>query len=144
MAKNFTQGVISVEKLAILCASEKVNEWQIREFFIEKWKLLSSHLDHGTILFIAGMHGKADGQLDEDVDSLETMVRQFNVEAMKPVRDEMEERIINAEFLQILNFLKDPISKNIDIDSLKEVIQTISPDMVVMVCLTVILVQASL
>ena len=114
MAVSFTQGVIRVEKLAVFCASEEVNEWQIRGFFLEKWRLLSSNLDNGTILFIAGVHGKADGELAEEADSLETMIRQFNVEAMKPVRDEMKKRNIQAEFLQIQNFLKSQDTKDID------------------------------
>ena len=133
MAVSFTQGVIRVEKLAVFCASEEVNEWQIRGFFLENWKLLRSNLDNGTILFIAGVHGKADGELAEDADSLETMIRQFNVEAMKPVRDEMEERNIRAEFLQIQNFLLVGDNKDIDKDNLIAVIRAISPQMVVMV-----------
>ena len=66
MAESFTKGVIRVGKLAIFCASEEVNEWQIQEFFLDKWKFLSSNLD--------GVHGKADGELAEDVDSLEIMI----------------------------------------------------------------------
>ena len=133
MAVSFTQGVIRVEKLAIFCASGEVNEWQIREFFLEKWKLLSSYLDHGTILFIAGVHGKVDGQLAEDADSLESMIRQFNVEAMNTVRENMTERKIKAEFLQVQSFIKSPITKDIDKNNFITAIKAISPQMIVMV-----------
>ena len=133
MAVSFTQGVIRLEKLAIFCASEKVNEWQIREFFLEKWKLLSPNLDNGTMLFITGVHGRADGHLDEDADSLETMIRQFNVGAMKPIREEMLERNIKAEFIAIQSFFKNEKTKEIKEEKLIAHIRQIDPQMVIMV-----------
>ena len=78
MAVSFTQGVIRIEKLAIFTASEEVDEWQIRQFFLEKWEFLTQNMDGCTMLFITGVHGTADGQLAEDADSLETMIRQVN------------------------------------------------------------------
>ena len=76
MAASFSQGVIRAEKLAIFTSSKEVDEWQIREFFLERWDFLSQGLDNGTMLFLAGVHGTKDGKVIEVADSLETMIRQ--------------------------------------------------------------------
>ena len=79
MAASFSQGVIRAEKLAIFTSSKEVDEFQIREFFLERWDFLSQGLDNGTMLFLAGVHGTKDGKVGEISDSLETMIRQVNI-----------------------------------------------------------------
>ena len=76
MAASFSQGVIRAEKLAIFTSSKEVDEWQIREFFLERWDFLSQGLDNGTMLFLAGVHGSEDGKVVEVADRLETMIQQ--------------------------------------------------------------------
>ena len=76
MASSFNQGVIRAEKLAIFTSSKEVDEFQIREFFLQRWDLLSQGLDNGTMLFLVGVHGTEDGKVGENSDSLETMMRQ--------------------------------------------------------------------
>ena len=76
MAASFSQGVIRAEKLAIFTSREEVDEFQIREFFLEHWDFLSQGLDNGTLLFLAGLHGTEDGKVVEVADSLETMIGQ--------------------------------------------------------------------
>ena len=78
MASSFNQGVIRAEKLAIFTSSKEVDEFQIREFFLQRWDLLSQGLDNGTMLFLAGVHGTEEGKVVEDADSLETMMRQVH------------------------------------------------------------------
>ena len=133
MATSFSQGVICAEKLAIFTSSDEVDEWQIREFFLEKWTFLSQFMDHGTILFIAGVHGTKEGKLSECADSLETMIRQFKIPKMKSIEKDMEERNIKAEFLGIHQYYKNIDTKEIDEDAVLTKIQKISPQMVVMV-----------
>lgn len=82
MAASFSQGVIRAEKLAIFTSSKEVDEFQIREFFLERWDFLSQGLDNGTMLFLAGVHGTKDGKVGEISDSLETMIRQVNSSSM--------------------------------------------------------------
>ena len=76
MASTFSQGVIQAEKLAIFTSSKEIDEFQIREFFLERWDFLSQGLDNGTMLFLEGVHGTEDGKVVEVADSLETMIRQ--------------------------------------------------------------------
>ena len=133
MATSFSQGVICAEKLAIFTSSDEVDEWQIREFFLEKWTFLSQFMDHGTILFIAGVHGTKEGKLSECADSLETMIRQFKIPKMKSIEKDMEERNIKAEFLGIHQYYKNIDTKEIDEVAVLTKIQKISPQMVVMV-----------
>ena len=76
MASSFSQGVIRAEKLAIFTSSKEIDEFQIREFFLERWDFLSQGLDNGTMLFLAGVHGTEDGKVVEVADSLETMIQQ--------------------------------------------------------------------
>ena len=89
MAASFSQGVIRAEKLAIFTSSKEVDEFQIREFFLERWDFLSQGLDNGTMLFLAGVHGTEDGKVGENSDSLETMMRQvtqiFKLQDFTPI-----------------------------------------------------------
>ena len=89
MATSFSQGVIRAEKLAIFTSCDEVDEFQIREFFIEKWNFLSQFMENGTILFIAGVHGTKEGKLSECADSLETMIRQFKIPKMKSIKEDI-------------------------------------------------------
>ena len=133
MATSFSQGVIRAEKLAIFTSCDEVDEFQIREFFLEKWNYLSQFMENGTILFIAGVHGTKEGKLSECADSLETMIRQFKIPKMKSIQEDMEERNIKAEFLGIHQYYKNIETKEIDEVAVLTKIKKISPQMVVMV-----------
>ena len=101
MASSFNQGVIRAEKLAIFTSSKEVDEFQIREFFLQRWDLLSQGLDNGTMLFLAGVHETEDGKVVEVADSLETMIRQFEIPKRQAIKAEMKERNIKTKFLGI-------------------------------------------
>ena len=133
-APSFTQGVIRAEKLAVFTSSKEIDEWQIREFFHEKWEILSQNMDGQTMLFITGVHGSLDGKLLEDADSLETLITQFTeIGRMKSIREDMAKRKIKAEFLGVQDFYKDEASKEIDDIKLVNKIKEIDPHMVIMV-----------
>ena len=108
MATSFLQGVICVENLSIFTALEEIDEWQIREFFHEKWETLSKNMDGQTMLFITGVHGSPDGKLLEDADSLETMKTQIQeIGRMQTIREDMVARNIKVEFIGVQHFYKD-------------------------------------
>ena len=111
MASSFNQGVIRAEKLAIFTSSKEVDEFQIRESFLQRWDLLSQGLDNGTMLFLAGVHGTEDGKVVEVADSLETMIRQFEIPKRQAIKAEMKERNIKTKFLGIHEYFKDDITK---------------------------------
>ena len=99
MAASFSQGVIRAEKLAIFTSSKEVDEFQIREFFLERWDFLSQGLDNGTMLFLAGVHGTKDGKVGEISDSLETMIRQVNSSSMSSSNSFLTEVFNSAQSL---------------------------------------------
>ena len=107
MAASFSQGVIRVEKLAIFSSSKEVDEFQIREFFLERWDFLSQGLDNGTMLFLAGVHGTEEGKLVENADSLETIIRQV----LKSIKDLKAIGIHTMSFYFSLRFLRCKPSK---------------------------------
>ena len=63
------------------------------------------------MLFLAGVHGTKDGKVVEIADSLETMIRQFEIPKMQAIKAEMKERNIKTKFLDIHEYFKDDITK---------------------------------
>ena len=133
MAKSFTQGVLQIEKLTIFSSNNEVDEWQIREFFHEKWDFLSQRLDNGTLLFMTGVHGTEDGKLGKFADSLDTMIRQFKIPKMERIKKDIEKRNIRIEFLGIHEYYTDVSTKQIDEERVINDVRKIHPNMVVMV-----------
>ena len=66
-AKSFNddEGILCIENLSIVTSIGEVDVIQVREVIRDKWKVLFEHLNNGTVLFIAGIHGKKDGTLGD-------------------------------------------------------------------------------
>ena len=80
-AKNFNydQGdkdILRIENLSVVTSFGKVNCRQVREVIFEKWTVLFEHLNNGTVLFIAGIHGDEDGTLGDFANSVQQMMNQ--------------------------------------------------------------------
>ena len=67
---------IHEEKVAIFSCNSEVSALNFRWYLIENWAALSQGMDNCTMLFIAGVHGSAEGKLGEKVGSVKTMKNQ--------------------------------------------------------------------
>ena len=72
----WTEDVLRIENLAVVCSNDEVDVVEVRELLLQRWKHISCQLDKGTILFMAGAHGRKDGKIDELEMSCRTIVDQ--------------------------------------------------------------------
>ena len=77
--ENFIGWDFRIENLSIVTSIGKVNARQVREVIIDKWDVLFEHLNNGTVLFIAGIHGNEDGTLGDFSRSVEQMMNQVKI-----------------------------------------------------------------
>lgn len=69
--------IIHADKLAIFTCNNEINEINIRKYVIKNWHTLTLGMENATILFIAGTHGLASGQLgrSENIQTLKNQVK---------------------------------------------------------------------
>ena len=130
------ESLIHVEKFAIFSAYAEINEREVRNYLIENWRQITEGMNDSTILFMAGIHGSDKGKIGPKAPSLNTMkvqMRKILPRDFPQLQQEIEERKIKFEYLDMFDFFNPEKCRQINENELIEEITKIDPQIIIMV-----------
>ena len=135
---TFNHPVFISEKITIITCSGEVTSRAIRNYMLKNWVILSQGLDNSTILIMAGVHGDEEGQLGGDAGNMKEIQSQFSERVLKHQKaqwllEEMEDRQIKIEYLDVLKFYKNNAEFELDEGALLQRIHNVNPKMVILI-----------